>query len=300
MVAQNDIDIRTLYEGARAQLAAEPGIDTPALDARILLRHVFPQLEDSDFITGRTLSLSANESQLIHSFIHRRIQGEPVSRILGQRAFWTLDLSVTPDVLDPRADTETLVQAALEHARAAGRLPARILDLGTGSGCILLALLSEFPKATGVGVDISEAALSVAQDNAKRNNLADRACFQQGVWAEGIEERFDLVVSNPPYIPRADIESLAVDVKNHDPILALDGGEDGLDCYKIIFSQLKNVLKEDGRCLFEIGISQEEDLARIAGNYGFHVSATFPDLAGILRVVEISFGENIKKDCMTS
>jgi release factor glutamine methyltransferase len=271
-------------------------VETPALDARILARQG-GNFSDADLITGGQTPLSEQIIENIDKLLERRLAGEPVSRIVGEREFWGLTFKVTPATLDPRADTETLVAAALKRAREIGAKPLRILDLGTGTGCIPIALLKELPNATAVAVDISADALSVSRENAARHGVADRLEFRQGSWFEAVNqgEIFDLITSNPPYIPESDIESLSKEVRNHDPIQALSGGADGLEAYKSILKDLKNHLECDGFALFEIGAGQEKDLARLIEDSNMTRSESYADLGGILRVVEIAMGtsENI-------
>ncbi|MEZ5813322.1 MAG: peptide chain release factor N(5)-glutamine methyltransferase [Alphaproteobacteria bacterium] len=216
-------------------------------------------------------------------------RGIPLSRIYEEREFWGMNFRLSPATLDPRPDTETLIEAVVKRCK--DNPPARILDLGTGTGCILIALLSEFPQATGVGIDLSEEAVQTAKYNAQQNHVAARAEFLQGNWAESINESFDLVVSNPPYIARKVIQNLDESVKNHDPILALEGGEDGLQAYKEIFSQLFHILKPGGRAFFEIGFDQEESTTRLSEESRFSVISTYADLAGHVRVLEVVAGK---------
>jgi release factor glutamine methyltransferase len=213
----------------------------------------------------------------------RRLAGEPVSRILGRRAFWSFDLLLGPDTLDPRPDTETVVEAALEPIRSVAA-PA-ILDLGTGSGAILLALLGELPEATGIGVDLS--AVAVARENARRLGLAARARFVVGNWGESIAGRFDAIVANPPYIRSADIPGLAPEVRSHDPLLALDGGADGLAAYRSIVADLGRLLKPGGFAVFEVGQGQAAEVAALAALAGF-IAETRDDLAGLGRAVTLT------------
>jgi release factor glutamine methyltransferase len=208
---------------------------------------------------------------------------EPVSRILGAREFWGLTLEISPATLDPRPDTETLVEAALRLRREGQAV--RVLDLGTGSGSILLALLSAWPEATGVGVDIVPEAVAVAARNAERHGLADRARFQIGDWGIGLDGPFDVVVSNPPYITDAEMAVLAPEVANFDPARALRGGADGLAAYRAIASQLKSLIAADGVVLFEVGQGQAESVAAILTDHGFCQAAYAHDLAGVARVV---------------
>lgn len=307
-LARDMIDLRPmlldeLLRRLRDKLAAA-GVENPALDARILARQG-GRFSDADLITGGQAPLSADVVEIIQKMADRRAAGEPVSRILGGREFWGLPFKVTKDTLDPRSDTETLVAAALRAARdlrdgeegglaaMAGGADLRILDLGTGTGCIAISLLTELPGATAVVVDLNPGALAVARENALRHGVAGRMEFRLGSWFAPVEEneRFDLIVSNPPYIPESDVESLAVEVRNHDPLMALAGGKDGLDPYKIILKDIKKHLVCGGRALFEIGKGQEKDLARLAADSMMNHLDSHTDLAGIIRVVEMGCGE---------
>lgn len=278
--------VKDLLKQLRLRFAAS-GLDTPDLDARILVRHCL-QLTDSDLITGQ-MQPTPDQMTALDAAIERRLAREPVSRILGYREFWGLRFKITPDTLDPRADTERLVEMALESMK--NTPPARILDLGTGTGCILLALLTEFPQATGLGIDINPGAVDVSRENMESIGLSDRASFRQGNWTDSLTESdgpFDLIVSNPPYIPEADIESLSVEVRNHDPILALVGGRDGLEPYRILITEIKKFLSPQGRALFEIGQNQDADLVRLVEESGLKLVRIGADYAGIPRVVEIT------------
>ena len=218
--------------------------------------------------------------------VARRADGEPVARILGRREFWGLPFALAPATLEPRPDTETVVEAALGLVRGAGGA-ASILDLGTGSGCLLLALLSELPDAAGVGVDRSPAAAAAARRNARSLGLGDRARFVAGDWAEAISGRFDLVVSNPPYIATEHIEALAPEVRRHDPALALDGGADGLDAYRAIVADLPRLLAPSGVAVLELGAGQRDAVAGLARAAGLVVIGSNPDLAGTPRALAL-------------
>ena len=212
--------------------------------------------------------------------VEARAARVPLSHITGERVFWGRSFEVTPAVLDPRPETETLVAAALE-----GPAPTRILDLGTGSGCILLTLLAEWPGATGLGIDVSPAALAVAKRNAGRLGLGTRASFQHGDWLEGIEGSFDLVVSNPPYLAAHERAGLAPEVREHEPWLALGAGEDGLDAYRRIATGAARVLTPEGRLLLELGPGQARPVAELLAAAGLRSLGCRPDMDGRARVL---------------
>ena len=279
-----------MLQSARRALAGA-GVDTPALDARILVRAA-TGADDAALIADGRRTVTADQKNRIDGWIARRVSGEPVSRILGEKEFYGRNFNVTPATLDPRPDTEILIDRALGWARAQNR-PLRILDLGTGTGCILITLLAELPGASGIGVDINHDAVAVSRENAVKHGVETRCRFLAGSWFEPFDagDRFDLIVSNPPYIPDADIESLAPEVRNHDPILALAGGIDGLDPYKILFSGLPGRLIPGGAAFFEFGFGQAESLVRLVGDSTLFMSRITPDLAGIPRVLEIEMGK---------
>jgi release factor glutamine methyltransferase len=243
-------------------------------------------------ILDRDAAVSADEAARIASFAARRLGGEPVSRILGRREFWGLSFNISPDTLDPRPETEVLVETVLSHAtaRGLGQAPLRILDLGTGSGCILGALLSELPGARGTGLDRSEAALAVARANLSRLGLRDRVSFLCGDWMSAIGGgAFDVIVCNPPYIAPSEICQLGLEVRAHDPYLALDGGEDGLEAYRIIVPQAFAALRKGGLLVFEVGHRQSETVLDLmehsAPAPGFSEVRILPDLGGAGRAV---------------
>ncbi len=246
--------------------------DATALSIEQLVAHPEREVDDGGVLAR------------IERLTKRRLAREPMSQILGQREFWSLTFKVTPDVLTPRPDSETLVEAALAALVDRTR-PWRILDLGVGSGCLLLSLLHELPNATGIGIDRSERALAVARANAETLGLAGRAVLQLGDWGQGIEEQFDLVVSNPPYIPSDDIETLDPEVSEHEPWLALDGGLDGLDAYRRLAGQLPVLAREGGWALLEVGVDQAQIVARLVRAAGFKIERIRADLGGIERVV---------------
>ncbi len=244
-------------------------------------------------IEARWLAEAAGgDAVKLEAFVGRRLAGEPVDRIIGSRGFWSLDLAVHPGVLSPRSDTETLVRAALARARALKPAdhPWRILDWGVGSGAILLALLAELPAAAGLGLDVSEAALAAAAANAARTGLGGRARFAAGGWETEAPGRFDIVVSNPPYIPTAEIATLDPEVRDHDPLLALDGGPDGLACYRDLLPALGPVLADDGFAVLEFGDGQGSAVAAIARAAGLVPLEFHNDLNGLQRAVTVTKG----------
>jgi release factor glutamine methyltransferase len=267
-----------------AEKLARAGIEEARGDARALLLSA-AGLAHADFVLAPEAPLGAGAARLLAEFAARRAAREPVSRILGTRGFWTLDLGVAPGVLDPRADTETLVELTLELLRARRDDALSILDLGTGSGAILCALLTEFPRARAIAVDLSWSACAAATANLARCGVRERACVLRGRWAEAIASRFDLVVSNPPYVRAGDIAGLDPEVSRHDPALALDGGADGLDCYREIAHDLPRLLAANGVALFEIGADQREAVAALLTGAGLDIAATRRDSGGRERIV---------------
>jgi release factor glutamine methyltransferase len=259
------------------------GVEDARRDAHILLVHLMDGDREILFRAPET-TLSEDIQNQYQNLISRRSKREPVSHIIGLREFWSREFFVNSDVLDPRPDTETLVEAVM-HWQDQGASPARILDLGTGSGCLLLTLLCEIKTATGLGVDISNAALTVAQQNAQKHDLLNRASFQKSRWFDTVEGRFNLIVSNPPYIETVDIQALQPEVRDFEPHLALDGGMDGLICYREITEQSPNYLAPGGRLVFEVGIGQAEDVQILMQNAGFEEIEFHNDLASVARCV---------------
>jgi len=241
------------WKAAQGQLKAAH-IDSPAIDARLLLEAA-TGASRLDILTDPHRAVTDDQSATLAAYVDRRLRREPVSRILGRKGFWKIMLNVTPDVLSPRPDTETILDIVLLAFQPAQGL--NLIDLGTGSGAILLAVLSERPGAHGVGTDISSEALAVARENAANLDLGGRATFLRTEWAAGFgDHSFDLVVSNPPYIPSDDIPGLDPEVRDHDPLLALDGGPDGLQAYRDLAPEIARVLKPGGIFAVEIGWDQ--------------------------------------------
>lgn len=280
-----------LLRDAARRLAAA-GIDSARLDARLLLgealgREVWPH---------ESAAIGADARERFEALLRRRLAREPVSRILGRRGFWTLDLAVSPDTLDPRPDSEALIEAAVA-AFADRPGPRRILDLGTGTGCLLLAALSEFPEATGVGVDRSPGAVATARLNAVRTGLQDRARFEVSDWDEMSQPPVDLLLSNPPYIAESDVDRLAPEVARFDPRGALAAGADGLDAYRSLVRVMPRLLEPQGIAILELGIGQGSTVARLAGDAGFTVMGARRDLGGIDRALVLKWNDT-GDDCL--
>ncbi len=265
------------------QRLGRAGVEAPVREARLLAGAVLAA-EPAALIAGSGRTIDADQLGRLGAAIDRRAAREPLSHILGSREFWSLAFRVDGNVLDPRPDSETLVEAGL--AALAGRdRPWRLLDLGTGSGCLLLALLAELPAATGLGIDRSPAALAVAADNADRLGLAARARFAGGDWGAGLTGQFDLILCNPPYIPSQAIEGLAPEVALYEPRLALDGGPDGLACYRHLAPQLGPLAAPGGTILLELGDGQADAVASLMAGAGLVVRGVKRDLAGRARVI---------------
>lgn len=265
-----------LRQATKALAAA--GVEDAAGDARRLLAHALG-VAPYQVTLMRDEDVTDMAAELFSIYIGERLRRRPVSQIVGHRIFWGREFLVTRDVLDPRPETETLVVAAFE-------IPfKRVLDLGTGTGCILLSLLAERPRAHGLGVDISEAALKVARWNAKTLGLSERAEFAQGDWLQGLSGRYDLIVSNPPYIAAEEMANLAPEVREHEPHLALTDGADGLSAYRTISASASLHLTPGGRLLVEIGPTQGAEVARLFAQAGLSDVRILPDLDGRDRVV---------------
>lgn len=277
-----------IYKALKCALS-DYGSDCPDIEARLIIeRHT--GLELSDIIALPEQEIGCSEYSKIMGDLGERLTGRPLSRLYGEREFWGLSFDLSPETLDPRPDTERLVEIVLE--RSGAEAPNRILDIGTGTGCILISLLSEFDESFGVGIDFSFGALCTARRNAAKHHVESRARFINGSWIESVADRsFDLIVSNPPYVTNQIIDSLSVEVRNHDPILALDGGDDGLQAYKILIPTIKSVLKPGGTCLLEIGYDQADDVMRLSEIAGFALRCVHVDYSGNPRVVEISCGD---------
>lgn len=274
--------VREVLGAARAGLA-QAGIETAALDARVLLEHVLSKPQAWLYAHSEVI-ITARDRARFESLLARRAQKEPISQITGRREFWSLSFEVTGDVLTPRPDSEVLIDAVLEHLTDM-TTRHRFLDLGTGSGCLLLTLLSEYSAASGVGIDVSPAALHVASRNGQRLELDARVDWMLGNWDTQLDADFDVVISNPPYIESAALAALDRDVVDYEPHLALDGGPDGLDAYRTILANVGNLMRDDGVLAFEIGEGQAAAITSLAKAYGLLLRTSHEDLSGITRVL---------------
>ena len=275
---------RSVEDALRAATAAlgVAGIEAPHREARVLLGHVLG-VDLAGVLRDRGSAIAPGDEAQLEQLVARRAARAPAALLLGHREFWSLDFLVTSDTLIPRPDSELIIEIAVELQ--AGRPARRILDLGTGTGCLLLAALTECPGAWGLGVDRSEAAAVVARLNAQRLGLSDRSAIMVGSWTEALADRFDLILCNPPYIPSSDIDGLMPEVAQHEPHLALDGGTDGLGPYRIVFADLHRCLAPGGSALFEFGEGQAPALLDLARQAALTTVAVRQDLAGHPRVM---------------
>ena len=271
--------IATQLQQAREALVAVAG-ESAGLEARLLAAHAWGMTPEMLVREAETVG----DAAAFQTLLARRLRREPMAQILGMKPFWRDVFRVTADVLTPRADSETMIDLLL-RLRADKAAALRLLDLGTGSGCLLLSALREYPHARGMGADQSDAALAVAQHNASALGLTERVDFVRSDWCSAVAGMYDVVLSNPPYIATADIASLDEDVRVYEPRGALDGGADGLDCYRAILSQVQPHLVAGGLLLFEVGMGQADDVAALGAAQGLQLLEITNDLAGIARVV---------------
>ena len=274
--------IRALLSEANRCLAAA-GVPGAIRDARLLMEFACG-IPIATQIGDASRQVDPEAAARFSDLVDRRAAREPMAQILGRREFWSLEFRVTRHTLDPRPDSETLVQAVLDRFEDRSA-HLHILDFGTGTGCLLLSLLHELPNAHGVGVDVSPDALDVAVGNAHNLGLSDRAEFRLRSWEDGMEERFHVVISNPPYIPSGVIPTLQPEVARFEPLLALDGGADGLDAYRRLLPATERLLAPRGLAAFEVGIEQADSVAAIGASCGLRHLATVPDLGRVPRVV---------------
>jgi release factor glutamine methyltransferase len=273
----------TLLAAVRLRFRAA-GLPTADLDARLLVAAALGMPADRVVLAGAT-PVEAAAASRADALAARRLAGEPVGRILGVREFWSIPFRLAPDVLEPRPDTETVVEAALAAIARRGSRDLTLADLGTGSGAILVALLTELPRATGIGVDISEAAARVARTNAEAAGVGDRALFVVGDFAATLRRGLDLVISNPPYISSDEMAGLSREVLDHDPRRALDGGADGLEAYRAILGRIDELLAPHGVVVLETGAGQAEAVSALAVAAGLEVEEIRADLGGRARSV---------------
>ncbi len=271
---------------ARTALTPVAGANA-ALEARLLAAHAWGMSAEALILCGN----EARDAAAFAALVERRLMAEPVAQIVGSKAFWKDEFKVTSAVLTPRADSETMIETLL-RLRPDTAANYRLLDLGTGSGCLMLSALREYVQATGVAVDQSAAALAVAGANAVALGFASRVEMLQGDWCSNVTGNFDIILSNPPYIPTGEIAALDADVRVHEPMAALDGGVDGLDCYRLIVQQVATHAKPGSLLLFEVGMDQHADVAAIAAAQNWKLLDYAKDLAGIARVVALEFNPN--------
>lgn len=266
------------------------GVPDAMVDARILAATAFG-ISREDMLREPHLPVDANAQMRFRAMIDRRGAREPVARILGAREFRSLVFGLGPETLEPRPDSEAIVEAAVEAAVEYGQAfpgAIRVLDLGTGTGCLLLSVLNELPDASGIGADIAAGAVELAAQNAQNLGLADRAQFVLADWTDGIEGPFDLILSNPPYITTAVIAGLVPEVAAYDPSAALDGGADGLDAYRALAPRIASVLSPPGVVVLEIGAGQQEDVVSIFVASDFTLVGTRSDLGGHARALSFA------------
>ncbi|AHI25637.1 protein-(glutamine-N5) methyltransferase, release factor-specific [Komagataeibacter xylinus] len=281
-MTQTPANLRHLLSDASTRLHAA-GIEAPQREARLLAAHAM-----GTDLAGllRIDTLSPAEHAIFMQNLQRRLHHEPMAYITGHTGFWSLDLAVSPATLIPRADTETLVEAVLDHLP--GRhAPLRVLDIGTGTGCLLLAVLAEYPQATGIGTDLNPDAARLAACNAARNGLSTRCDMLCCNWADGVTGPFDLILSNPPYIPHADLNGLMPEVVRHEPARALDGGADGLVAYRALAAILPGLLAPGGIAVLELGVGQDHSVPALMRDGGLQVLEIRPDLGGIGRALVV-------------
>lgn len=258
------------------------GIETPELDARIILKEVL-SLDDKDLILKESLDIPEEMIEKIITIESRRLNGEPISKIFKKRDFYNSTFLISNDVLDPRPETELIVEIANNYINK--NEVKNILDLGTGSGCILLSILKENRMINGLGIDLSKEAISIAKQNSKKLNLETQSNFLVSNWMSSVNYKYDLVVSNPPYIASEDIKKLSKSVKIYDPILSLDGGDDGLNSYRLIASDLKRIISMNALIIIEIGYNQSLQVIDIFKKNDFKLIKKYNDINGLDRVL---------------
>ena len=258
------------------------GIETAELDARLILKEIL-SFDDKELIINENYHIPKGFIKEIFAIEKRRLKGEPISKIFKKRDFYKSTFIISNDVLDPRPETELIVEIANNFIKKNG--VKNILDLGTGSGCILLSVLKENKMINGLGIDLSKEAINIAQKNSKKLQLDKQSNFLISNWMEAINFKYDIVVSNPPYIASKEIEKLSKEVKNFDPFLSLDGGDDGLNCYRVIVEDLKRVINKNAIIIIEIGYNQSNSVEEIFKNNDFKLLKKYNDINGLDRVL---------------
>lgn len=266
------------------ELLKKAQIDTPRREATLLIAAALQKTRTELLMMNKDIKL---DPSLIRSYFIRRSRHEPYAYIIRKQGFWSLDLKVSEATLIPRADSEALIEAVLKVFPDRS-LPYQILDLGTGTGCLLLAALSEYPQSFGIGVDRIEKAVILARQNAKSCGFLQRSVFMTGSWGEALKGKFDIILSNPPYIREHELADLMPDVKDYEPLSALDGGRDGLNAYRIICQQALDLLTDKGKIILELGIAQEKEVIEIAHKVGLSVVEKQQDLNGCIRALVFS------------
>ena len=258
------------------------GIETSELDARLILKEIL-SFDDKELIINENYNIPERFIKEIFAIGERRLKGEPISKIFKKRNFYKSTFIISNEVLDPRPETELVVEIANNFIKK--NEVKNILDLGTGSGCILLSILKENKMINGLGIDLSKEAINIAQKNSKKLQLDKQSNFLISNWMEAINFKYDIVVSNPPYIASKEIEKLSKEVKNFDPFLSLDGGEDGLNCYRVIVEDLKRVINKNAIIIIEIGYNQSNSVEEIFKNNDFKLLKKYNDINGLDRVL---------------
>lgn len=275
--------LKELYTNS-INLLKDKGILTANLDVKILLAFLL-NIDTKEIINYFNNEISNEFLNNFQKLLSRRLNREPIANIIGKKAFWDYDFIVNENVLTPRPDSETLIEAVLENYKDKNQ-KLNILDLGTGSGCLILTLLSIYQNSQGLAIDISDQALEIAKQNAKLLKI-DRIKFLKNNWNNNIDKKFDIIISNPPYIPKKEIEILEPEVNKYNPLLALDGGNDGLDCYKYLAENLQKNCKKNTKIFLEIGKNQENDIIEIFKNNKFELLKMYKDINGIIRILEL-------------
>ena len=270
-----------LYKDSTKKLEQE-GILTSKLDVKILLSFLL-DIDSKELIMYFNQHIDRKFINNFEQLLKRRLNREPIANIVNKKSFWSYDFFVNENVLTPRSDSEILVEAVLSNYNNMNE-NLNILDLGTGSGCLILSLLKMYKNATGLAIDISDKALQVAKQNAK-NLKVENIQFLKNNWNDNIEDKFDIIISNPPYIPTKEIKELEPEVNKFNPLLALDGGEDGLNCYRYLAKSLDKNLKENKKIFLEIGKNQEKDIEKIFNENGYKLLKIYKDLAEINRIL---------------